>query len=135
MNGLVSVFATLLTFGSVAWAADWYNAVGLVLYNEQFLAAMLGLVLVMAYLTLPLRRHGTGKLPWYDAAAVPLFPPFLPFFPPSGAPKSCRWWCGNVVEVMGNGYGNGVSNGTARSGTANKVDATIVYGIVGIDGI
>jgi len=70
LNGLVSVFATLLTFGSVAWAADWYNAVGLVLYNEQFLAAMLGLVLVMAYLTLPLRRHGTGKLPWYDAAAA-----------------------------------------------------------------
>ena len=31
---------------------------------------MLGLVLVMAYLTLPLRRHGTGKLPWYDAAAA-----------------------------------------------------------------
>ena len=88
---------------------------------------------------LPVEPKGASEVggapAWYDAAAVPLFPPFLPFFPPSGAPKSCRWWCGNVVEVMGNGYGNGVSNGTARSGTANKVDATIVYGIVGIDGI
>ena len=51
LNGLVSVFASLLTFGSIAWAADWYNAVGLVLYNEQFLAAMLGLVLPLSYLT------------------------------------------------------------------------------------
>ena len=70
LNGLVSVFSILLTFGSVAWAADWYTAIGLQLYNEQFLAAMLGLVLVMAYLTLPVRRHGQGKLPWYDAAAA-----------------------------------------------------------------
>jgi len=70
LSGLVSVFATLLTLGSIAWAADWYNAIGLVLYNEQFLAGMLGLVLPLAYLTVPLCKHGEGKLPWYDAAAA-----------------------------------------------------------------
>jgi TRAP transporter 4TM/12TM fusion protein len=70
LSGLVSIFSGLLTFGSIAWAADWYNAVGLVLYNEQFLAAMLGLVLALAFLSVPLRKHGEGKLPWYDAAAA-----------------------------------------------------------------
>ena len=70
LNGLVSVFAGLLTFGSIAWAADLYTAVGLVLYNEQFLAGMLGLVLPLAYLAVPARKHGIGKLPWYDAAAA-----------------------------------------------------------------
>ena len=70
LRGLVSAFAMLLTFGSIAWAADWYNAVGLVLYNEQFLAAMLGLVLPLGYLSVPARKHGTGRLPWYDALAA-----------------------------------------------------------------
>ena len=71
-RGLVSVLAGLLTLGSIGWAADAYTRVGLVLYNEQFLAAMLGLVLPLAYLTVPLRRHATGKLPWYDAVAAML---------------------------------------------------------------
>ena len=70
LNGLVSCFAGLLTFGSIAWAANLYNAVGLVLYNEQFLAGMLGLVLALAFLSVPARKHGQGKLPWYDATAA-----------------------------------------------------------------
>jgi TRAP transporter 4TM/12TM fusion protein len=70
MSGLVSVLATLLCLGSIAWAADLYTAVGLVLYNEQFLAAMLGVVLALAYLSVPRRKHGQGKLPWYDAIAA-----------------------------------------------------------------
>ena len=70
LNGLVSVFSILLTFGSVAWAADWYTAIGLQLYNEQFLAAMLGLVLALAFLSVPMRKNGQGRLPWYDAAAA-----------------------------------------------------------------
>ena len=68
LNGLVSGFAILLTFGSIAWAADWYNAVGLVLYNEQFLAGMLGLVLALAFLSVPMRKNGQGRLPWYFKA-------------------------------------------------------------------
>ena len=70
LSGLVSVLATLLTLGSIAWAADLYTAIGLVLYNEQFLAAMLGVVLALAYLSVPRRKHGQGKLPWYDAIAA-----------------------------------------------------------------
>jgi TRAP transporter 4TM/12TM fusion protein len=70
LNGLVSVFATLLTLGSIGWAADIYTTVGLQLYNEQFLAAMLGIVLPMTYLHVPMRKHRQGKLPWYDAVAA-----------------------------------------------------------------
>ena len=53
LSGLVSVLAALLTLGSIAWAADFYTAIGLVLYNEQFLAAMLAVVLALAYLSVP----------------------------------------------------------------------------------
>jgi TRAP transporter 4TM/12TM fusion protein len=70
IGGLVSFLATLLTLGSIAWAADLFTAVGLVLYNEQFLAGMLGLVLPLAYLSVPRRKHARGKLPWYDALAA-----------------------------------------------------------------
>jgi len=70
LSGLVSVLAGLLTLGSIAWAADLYTAVGLILYNEQFLAAMLGVVIALAYLSVPRRKHGQGKLPWYDALAA-----------------------------------------------------------------
>jgi TRAP transporter 4TM/12TM fusion protein len=66
LRGLVSVLASLLTLGSIAWAADIYSKLGLVLYNEQFLAAMLGLVLPLAFLTRPARKGARGPLPWYD---------------------------------------------------------------------
>ncbi len=58
----------LLTFGSIAWAADLYRSVlGLLLYNEQFLAGMLALALALVYLRAPVRRHGTrARVPWYD---------------------------------------------------------------------
>jgi TRAP transporter 4TM/12TM fusion protein len=69
-RGLVSVLASLLTLGSIGWAADVYTKVGLVLYNEQFLAAMIALVLPLAYLSVPMRKLAVGRLPWYDAVAA-----------------------------------------------------------------
>ena len=63
----------LLTLGSIAWAADLYRAVGLVIYTEQFLAAMLGAGLALVFVARPARR-GTQRLhvPWYDGAAAGL---------------------------------------------------------------
>ena len=69
---LVDIVAIALTLGSIAWAADVYRRIGLVLYTEQFLAAMLGLALPLVYLTVPAVKGRGGRCPWYDmlAAAV-----------------------------------------------------------------
>ena len=65
------VLATAIALGSLAWAADLYRAVGLVLFTEQLLAAVYGTGLALVYLHFPARR-GTerGPLPWYDALAA-----------------------------------------------------------------
>ena len=66
-HALVQTCAVLLSLGSIAWAADLYRAVGLVLYNEQFYAAMLGITLPLAYLKFPLVKGRSGPVPLYDA--------------------------------------------------------------------
>jgi TRAP transporter 4TM/12TM fusion protein len=64
---LIFAGASLLTLASIAFALQLYRTVGLLLYNEQFLAGMIGLGLCLVYLTQPARR---GKprpaIPWYD---------------------------------------------------------------------
>ncbi len=64
---LIFAAASLLTLGSIAFALQLYRSVGLLLYNEQFLAGMLALGMALVYLTQPLRR-ATPKptIPWYD---------------------------------------------------------------------
>ena len=69
-RGVVETFAVALTLGAVAWAADLYRAIGLVLFTEQFLAAMLGLALPIVFVNVPATRGGTGRLPWYDTIAA-----------------------------------------------------------------
>jgi TRAP transporter 4TM/12TM fusion protein len=65
--------ALLLTCAIVAWALDLYRAAGLVLYPEQFLAAMLGIATPLAFLHFPFRGRGrSGPLPWYDLLAAVL---------------------------------------------------------------
>ena len=70
VRGLVSLLSGLLTLAALGWAADLYPRIGLVLYTEQFLAGMIAIVLPLAYLTAPARKHGVGTLPWYDAGAA-----------------------------------------------------------------
>jgi TRAP transporter 4TM/12TM fusion protein len=70
LRGLVALFSSLLTLAAIGWAANVYAWLGLALYNEQFLAAVLGLVLPLAYLTAPAIKGGTGRLPWYDGLAA-----------------------------------------------------------------
>ncbi len=63
--------AAAMTLISIAWSLDLFRPVGLVLYNEQFLAGMLGLALGIIYLQFPARRGAKRtKLPWYDALAA-----------------------------------------------------------------
>ena len=60
--------AAFLTLGSLAWSADLYRAVGLVLFIEQFLAGMLGVALALVFIHYPAKRKSERtRIPWYDA--------------------------------------------------------------------
>jgi TRAP transporter 4TM/12TM fusion protein len=65
---LISAAASLLTLASIGFALKFYRDVlGLLLYNEQFLAGMIGLALTVVYLTQPARKTGRREtIPWYD---------------------------------------------------------------------
>jgi TRAP transporter 4TM/12TM fusion protein len=66
---LVAVGASLLTLASLAWAMELYRGAGLLLFNEQILAGMLGLALALVYLTQPFRPGAARpSVPWYDWA-------------------------------------------------------------------
>ena len=64
------LLAGLLTAAALAEAADLYRAVGIVVFAEQRLLALLGLALGTLYL---LKGAGPGprlRVPWYDALAA-----------------------------------------------------------------
>ncbi len=65
---VIAVGASLLTLGAMAFALQLYrNVLGLLLYNEQFLAGMLGVALALVYLHQPIRRGMVHpRPPWYD---------------------------------------------------------------------
>ena len=67
---LVETLAVLLTLGGVGWALDLYSRIGLGIYDQQFLAAMLALAMPMAFLKFPVRGKARPNLPWYDALAA-----------------------------------------------------------------
>ena len=66
-----ATLAAAMTLISIAWSLDLFRSVGLVLYNEQFLAGMLGLALGIVYLQFPAKQGAKRTaLPWYDATAA-----------------------------------------------------------------
>ena len=72
---LIDLLALLLTLGGIGWATDFYNRVGIAIYDQHYLAGMLALTLTLTYLKLPV-SFATQKtdLSWYDAlAAVVVF--------------------------------------------------------------
>lgn len=64
-------FAATIVLTSIAWSLDLFRSVGVVLYNEQFLAAILSFALALIFIQFPAKR-GTKRtcLPWYDALAA-----------------------------------------------------------------
>ena len=71
---LIDALAILLTLGGVCWALDIYNRIGLAIYDQQYLAGMLAIALVMAFLKFPIAGKEKKELPWYDAiAAIVIF--------------------------------------------------------------
>jgi TRAP transporter 4TM/12TM fusion protein len=67
---LVDALAFLLTLGGICWALDIYGRVGLAIYDQQYLAAMLAISLAMAFLKFPVTGDKKNNLPWYDAVAA-----------------------------------------------------------------
>jgi TRAP transporter 4TM/12TM fusion protein len=65
---LIFAGASLLTLASVAFALQFYrNVLGLLIYNEQFLAGMIALALALVFLTQPARAgRPRPSIPWYD---------------------------------------------------------------------
>jgi TRAP transporter 4TM/12TM fusion protein len=70
---VILVLQTLLVAAVVGWVLDlprgWF---GLALYTEQFLLAVLGLGLALAYLMTPAHPRYAGRILWWDAAAAAL---------------------------------------------------------------
>ncbi|MCF8475461.1 MAG: TRAP transporter fused permease subunit [Pseudolabrys sp.] len=67
---LIDALATLLTLGGIGWALDAYNRVGIALYDQQYLGAMLAIALTLAFLKFPARGKVKTELPWYDVVAA-----------------------------------------------------------------
>lgn len=66
---LVAGGASILTIASILWAFQFYRlGLGLLLFNEQILASMLGLAMALVFLSHPMRGDQTRRqgVPWYD---------------------------------------------------------------------
>ncbi|WP_346892277.1 TRAP transporter fused permease subunit [uncultured Roseibium sp.] len=64
---IADVLAALLTLTTICWALSVPRYLGLGFYPQQFFAAVLALVLPIAFLELPARRFSSRTVvPWYD---------------------------------------------------------------------
>jgi TRAP transporter 4TM/12TM fusion protein len=64
---VANTLAFLVTATAVCWAMSVQRYLGLDLYPQQFFAAILALVLPLAFLTLPANRGAMrDRVPWYD---------------------------------------------------------------------
>lgn len=67
---VTSSLAVILTLGSLAWAADLFRMVGVMLFNEQHLAMSLAVAIPLLFITVPARKSDRKlprtKVPWYD---------------------------------------------------------------------
>jgi TRAP transporter 4TM/12TM fusion protein len=103
---VIGAGAALLTLGAIGFAIQFYRDVlGLLLFNEQFLAGMLALGLALVYLAQPARRGAPRhEVPWYDwlLAAASLIVGFYIAvrFPKFSADMTSRPFEGLVVAFV-----------------------------------
>lgn len=71
-KNLVTLLATCLTLGALAWALDLPRMVSLALYPQQFFAGILGLALPLVFLRRRVDRSLRPVVPWYDWTAAGL---------------------------------------------------------------
>jgi TRAP transporter 4TM/12TM fusion protein len=67
---VAKILAAVLTLAALAWAADLYRTAGLLLIDEQYNAFILAVALTLVFLTYRMRKHGSGRVPWYDMVAA-----------------------------------------------------------------
>src|SRR4051794_33611895 len=61
------VLAATLTLGSLAYSVGFTRKLGLVLFPEQFLAAIYGVCLALLFVSFPSRRGAAREdIPWFD---------------------------------------------------------------------
>jgi TRAP transporter 4TM/12TM fusion protein len=69
-NGFIAILAVVLTVAAIAWAADVFRMVGLLLYTEQFLSGMLAIAVPLVFLSLRAKKQPKDApvqpIPWYD---------------------------------------------------------------------
>src|SRR5260221_13404731 len=59
--------AATLTLGSLAYSVGLTRQLGLVVFPEQFLAAIYGICLALLFVSFPVRRGATrDQIPWFD---------------------------------------------------------------------
>jgi len=69
-SALNSTLAILLVTASVAWAADLYRPVGLVLFMEQYITIILAIAFPLLFFAVPASRDKPRAVPpWYDIVA------------------------------------------------------------------
>ena len=69
VRAIIIAGASTLVLASIAYSADLYREVGLILFSEQFLFAMLGISFLIVFLHLDVRRkQRIGAVPLYDWA-------------------------------------------------------------------
>jgi TRAP transporter 4TM/12TM fusion protein len=70
-KGVTAFLAVVLTLGAIAWAADLFRKVGLLLYTEQFLCGILAVALPLVFVSIRVTRSREGgPIPRYDIAAA-----------------------------------------------------------------
>lgn len=68
---LTLILATLITLGAISWAGDLYRQIfGLLLFAQQIIAGLIGIVTALVFLHVPLNRGRRHHLPWYDGVAA-----------------------------------------------------------------
>lgn len=105
MKKLVNILAITLTAGVLALAADLFRRLGISLYSEQYLAALLALAMPALFLHVPFKgKKRIGPVPWYDIlAAIASFVTSAYItvrFPPLSELVSTPTWDGIVVGAV-----------------------------------
>lgn len=71
MECVTAFIAVCLTMVGIAWALDIYRLIGLLLFPEQILGAILALALPLVFLSFPPKKGSArARVPWYDGAAA-----------------------------------------------------------------
>ncbi len=112
MNIVINALAVALTCGVLAWAGDLVRKLGILIYTEQYIGAMVAIALPLVYLSVPASRSGgeeqqrrrEGNVPWYDITAAVISFVAATYvairFPTLSEESAARPWDGVIVAAV-----------------------------------